>query len=123
MEDTLNIRQSNVIWFNFAEAGQRTSCSIKGQQQSLEDWRRFYVIQLHIYLSQKRSRRIGTNAEKDMVHDLLSLYWEEIVSSGVLDGLGLLEKIRFFSEIRIDFPLIDGLCERPATASFIPFKG
>gem|GEM_PF-5857949 len=89
------------------------------QQRYREDWRRFYVIQLHQYLSVKRSGRLGSQAEGDMIRDLLAVYWEEILASGVLAGMGLFEKIRMFHDIQIDFPFI----EVPAPEGFIPFRG
>lgn len=93
--------------------------SAERQENYREDWRRFYVIQLHIYLSGKRSGRIGTDAEGDMIRDLLSVYWEEIISSGYLDEMDVMEKIRFFSQVEVDFPFIDV----PTPEGFIAFDG
>jgi hypothetical protein len=89
------------------------------QQAHREDWRRFYVIQLHLYLSSKRSGRIGTDAEGDMIRDLLSVYWEEIIASGILHNMSLLEKVSLFRSIQVDFPFVDP----PTPEGFISFDG
>jgi hypothetical protein len=108
-----------IIHVQFGSSGEGDGCRPDLQQCHREDWRRFYVIQLHIYLSGKRSGRIGTDAEGDMIRDLLSIYWEEIIASGILNNMNLLEKVSLFRSIQVDFPFIDA----PTPEGFIPFEG
>lgn len=67
----------------------------------------FYLIQLSAYLARKKSGEIDSEAEKDMIIDLILMYWEEIVDSGILKGQCQSEKILIFKDIVIDFPIID----------------
>lgn len=111
----------NIIYHNF-RADASSVCSgleASAQQESREDWRRFCVVQLDIYLSSKRSGRITSAAERDMIQDLLSVYWEEILASGILEGLTLVEKLRLFRGVCVDFPFL----EMTAPDGFIPLEG
>ncbi len=87
----------------------------------------FYLIQLSAYLSRKRSGKIDSEAEKDMIIDLISMYWEEIVDSGILKGQCQSEKILIFKDIVIDFPYVDINLDVPITdykntGQIIPFR-
>jgi hypothetical protein len=109
-----------IIYCNFTTGERRCPEEARRfQDSSREDWRRFLVIQLHAYLSSKKSGRLGNKAEEDMIRDLLSVYWEEIAASGVLDGMSVLEKVKLFSSINVDFPVL----EVPAPEGFFTCEG
>lgn len=78
----------------------------------------FYLIQLSAYLGRKNSGELDSEAEMDMIIDLISMYWEEIIDSGILQGQCQSEKILIFKDIQIDFPVSDSnnLCQ------IIPFR-
>ncbi len=87
----------------------------------------FYLIQLSAYLARKKSVEIDSEAEKDMIIDLISMYWEEIVDSGILKGQCQSEKILIFKDIVIDFPYIEANLDFPIidynnTSQIIPFR-
>ena len=87
----------------------------------------FYLIQLSIYLGRKESGKIDSEAEKDMIIDLISTYWEEIVNAGILKGQCQSEKILIFKDIEIDFPYMDVKFDFPLVDSsnsgqIIPFR-
>ena len=87
----------------------------------------FYLIQLSSYLSGKRSGKIDSEAEKDMIIDLISMYWEEIVVSGILQGQCQSEKILIFKDIEIDFPYTEvnfdfSVSDYNNTGHIIPFR-
>ncbi len=68
-----------------------------------EDRRLFFTIQLSVYLHYNK-RGIRSRAERDMLEDLISVYWEEIEKSGILDGKTADEKIFICKEFQIFFP-------------------
>ena len=87
----------------------------------------FYLIQFSAYLSRKKSGKIDSEAEKDMIIDLISMYWEEVVDSGILQGQCQSEKILIFKDIVINFPYVEVNTDFPFsdynnTGQIIPFK-
>lgn len=77
---------------------------IRQETPELDDWNAYYSIQLARYLSTKRSRRIGTEAEKDMIWELIREAWKELRDSVDLSLLDSREKLALFSGHRIVFP-------------------
>ncbi len=71
--------------------------------RSAEDKRLFFTVQFSLYVN-TCGRSIRSEAEKDMIEDLLSVYWEELDKSGILDGKTLEEKIMICRELTIYFP-------------------
>jgi hypothetical protein len=92
-----------------------------------EDKSNFYLIQLSTYLNGKKSGKIESEAEQDMIIDLIDIYWEQILDSGILYGHCQSEKMIIFNDIEIDFPYTDvkfdssGL-ENEDSGQIIPFK-
>ncbi len=76
----------------------------------------FFLIQLSTYLGQKNSGKIESDAEKDMILDLIKIYWEQVLDSGILYGQSKAEKMIIFKDIEIDFPYND------TSGHIIPFK-
>ncbi len=74
--------------------------------KSEEDRRLFFAVQFSLYLSSKKSG-ISSTAEKDMIEDLLSVYWEELDKSGILDGKSPGEKIMICREMTVYFPFTE----------------
>ncbi len=92
-----------------------------------DDKSNFYLIQLSTYLSGKKSGKIDSEAEKDMIIDLIAIYWEQIIDSGILYGQCQSEKMIIFRDIEIDFPYMgetsdfsDSIVDHPG--QIIPFK-
>ena len=54
----------------------------------------------------KHSRRFGTDAEQDMIHDLILDYWKALKKSGVKKGKDTAEKMALFQSIKIIFPFL-----------------
>ena len=62
-----------------------------------------------------------------MIIDLISMYWEEIVDSGILQGQCQSEKILIFKDIEIDFPYTEvsfdfSVSDYNNTSQIIPFR-
>jgi len=72
-----------------------------------DDKSNFYLIQLSTYLNGKKSGKIESEAEKDMIIDLIDIYWEQIIDSGILFGQCQSEKQIIFRDIEIDFPYMN----------------
>ena len=76
----------------------------KQNTEELDDWKAFYSVHLERYLLSKRSRRIGTDAERDMIRDLIADHWERLKESGTLTGKTCEEKMALFRREKIVFP-------------------
>ena len=90
-----------------------------------EDKRNFYLIQLTTYLNGKKSGKVDSEAEQDMIIDLIDIYWEQIIDSGVLYAQCQSEKIIIFRDIKIDFPYINfefAESDLDDTGQIIPFR-
>lgn len=72
----------------------------------LDDRMAFHSIHLLRYLKQKKSRRIDTEAEQDVITELIDEYWRAIVRVGALDGKSAAEKLTLFRTVPIVFPLL-----------------
>ena len=70
----------------------------------LDDWRAFYSLQVGRYLKSKRSRSIGTLAERDMIRDLIFDAWRELKSATSLDDKTPEQKLALFRGVSIVFP-------------------
>ena len=81
-------------------------CMAKQGFADLDDWRAFYAVQLNIYLKTKRSARLDSRAEADMIRDLIYDSWNTLKSSGYLEGMNCDEKMKIFRDIPIVFPLV-----------------
>jgi hypothetical protein len=71
-----------------------------------DDQQAFYGLQLARYIRSKRSHKLGTRAEIDMIAELIDEYWALVRETGALDGMGPDEKLRYFRETRIIFPYL-----------------
>jgi tetratricopeptide (TPR) repeat protein len=69
-----------------------------------DDWKAFLSIQFDRYLATKRSGRFSSQAERDMVRDLVFEYWRAIRASEVLAGRDPDERERLFRDVEIVFP-------------------
>lgn len=76
-----------------------------------EDKRNFYLMQLSTYIEGKKSGKIESEAERDMIIDLIDIYWDQIIDSGILFGQCQSEKMIIFRDIEIDFPYMDVVFE------------
>ncbi|MEW5817783.1 MAG: hypothetical protein AB1798_20605, partial [Spirochaetota bacterium] len=76
------------------------------ENEEQNDWAAFYSIQLAKYLRSKRTGKIGTIAEKDMIRDLIFDYWKDLKTGGSLDAKSSEEKIEIFQRFEIVFPFI-----------------
>ncbi len=77
---------------------------VRQDTPELDDWNAFYSVQLAKYLSMKRSKKLGTDAEKDMIWELISEGWSDLCASVDLDSMTGLEKLSLFRRHRIVFP-------------------
>ena len=97
------------------------------EERLSNDRSHFYLIQVSIYLGLKSSEQFDSDSEKDMIFDLISTYWDEIVDSGILKGKCQAEKILIFRDININFPYIDNKIEQSIlefdnTSKIVPFQ-
>jgi hypothetical protein len=72
--------------------------------EETDDWMAFYSIQAARYLETKKTGRFSSDAERDMIRDLLSDHWGRIKSS--LDGMSPQAKKHLFREVKIPFPFL-----------------
>ena len=67
----------------------------------------FYSIHLARYLTKKKSRRLETRAEADMIHELIDDSWRTLTQANDLTSLGVSEKLNLFRAAMIIFPYIE----------------
>ena len=77
----------------------------KQESEELDDWKAFYSVQLARYLSMKKSKRLGTDAEKDMIWELILDGWRELHNSMDLLSLDSEDKLKLFRAFKIVFPV------------------
>lgn len=77
---------------------------VKQGSCELDDWNAYYSVQLSRYLSTKRSKKLGTDAERDMIWDLIREGFRELCDSAGLEGMDSREKMTFFRKHRLVFP-------------------
>ncbi|HUZ17793.1 MAG TPA: SEC-C domain-containing protein, partial [Spirochaetia bacterium] len=77
----------------------------KQLSEEQDDWNAFFSIQLRRYLTSKRTQRILSPAERDMIHDLIAEHWRHLRVSGLLVGKRSCEKLDVFRKVHIVFPL------------------
>lgn len=71
-----------------------------------DDYLAFKSIQVARYLSKRASGRFGSNAERDVVYDIIKDAWKLLSESGILNAMGLSEKLGVFRQARLDFPYL-----------------
>jgi hypothetical protein len=71
----------------------------------LDDFYAFYSIHACAYLACKPGRRFGSNAEKDVVTQLIGDAWRDLSHSGKLSGLSSAGKLAVFKAWKIHYPL------------------
>jgi hypothetical protein len=69
-----------------------------------DDWQAFSSIQIARYLLGKNKRAFSTQAEHDMLLDLVRDSWGELRRSQDMAGLSGCEKLEAFRAVRIVFP-------------------
>ncbi|HET6452317.1 MAG TPA: hypothetical protein VFI08_13445 [Spirochaetia bacterium] len=83
-----------------------------------DDWQAFSSIQIAHYLLGKNKRAFSTEAEQDMILDLIKDSWMDLHASGDLRRLSSCEKLAAFQSARIVFPTVV-LSDRAADSSII----
>lgn len=78
----------------------------KEENNDLDDKKAFFSIQISRYLAKKQSKNFSTQAEVDMITDLLAEKWKNIVQSGILEQKSIEEKQKYFKEEKIVFPFM-----------------
>jgi hypothetical protein len=86
---------------------------VKQESKELDDWNAYYSIQLEKYLSSKRSKRLGTDAERDMIHELICEGWEEMKVTVDLTSMDSCEKLAAFFSHRLVFPTMSADSREP----------
>ncbi len=77
---------------------------VKQKKEDDDDRLAFFSIQLSKYLRSKKTKTMLTEAEQDMIHQLINDYWKSIKRSGVLIGKEAVEKLHIFKKVSIIFP-------------------
>ena len=71
-----------------------------------DDEQAFYGVQLSRYIRSKKSHKLGTRAEIDMIVELVEEYWNRISSSGILNGLDREQRLALFRDTVVAFPFL-----------------
>ena len=95
---------------------------IKQESQELDDWNAYHSIQLTKYLALKKSKKIGTDAERDMIYELICEGWEEMKENVDLSSMDNCEKLAAFSNHRIVFPALTARKQESSTEIPVDFS-
>ncbi len=76
----------------------------KQESCEMDDRSAYYSIQLARYLSTKRSKKLGTDAERDMIWELIREGFRELTTLVDLDSMESQEKLAVFKKHQIVFP-------------------
>ena len=76
------------------------------ETEELDDRGAFHSIQLSRYLRSKRNGRFSSEAEQDMVTDLITEHWTRLIAEHCLDDKTPEEKKCIFQRVRIVFPFV-----------------
>lgn len=71
----------------------------------LDDWKAFLALQLSRYLRTKNRHAFCSEAEEDVVREIIADAWRSIRKTCVMAGKTAAEKYETFSNIRIVFPM------------------
>ncbi len=77
----------------------------KQKTSNLDDWKAFYSIQLAKYLKMKPGGKLSSNAEKDMISDLILDSWKELLKTRRFDTMSPEDKMSVFNCTNIIFPV------------------
>ncbi len=85
-----------------------TNCYGMERQTSsdADDWQAFSSIQIARYLFGKNKRAFSTEAEHDMILDLVRDSWRELRSAADMSGRSGCDKLEAFRAVRIVFPAV-----------------
>ena len=72
----------------------------------LDDRHAFYGVQLARYLRSKKSHRLGTRAEVDMVVELIDEHWRQICEHETIATMTFSERLSLFRSTTIVFPFL-----------------
>ncbi len=87
-----------------------------------DDWKAFYSVHICRYLETKKSRKLGSDAEKDMIWDLIYESWIQFKSQVNLKGKNPSEKLMLFKSMKIIFPFFmvpDDFYREPIAVDFV----
>jgi hypothetical protein len=76
--------------------------------EELDDWAAFASVHLSRYLAAKNRHGFATEAERDMVTDLIRDHWKSLGGSGVLQGRTCSQKLEEYRAVQIVFPSVLG---------------
>jgi hypothetical protein len=74
--------------------------------EELDDWAAFASVHLSRYLSSKNRHGFATEAERDMVTDLIRDHWQVLGGSGAMAGKDCTQKLELFRDMQIVFPTV-----------------
>jgi hypothetical protein len=75
--------------------------------RDLDDWQAFYCTHLRRYVASKKSRKLGTIAESDMIRELIHDHWVKVRDSQLAINLNADQKLLLYQKIVIVFPFFD----------------
>jgi len=90
-----------------AETTNRYGMYSSRQSEREEDRKAFLGVQLERYFQTKKVKRFCSEAEKDVIIDIILSYWSDMLQDGQFYQLTIDEKVRFFKEQRVVFPVAD----------------
>jgi hypothetical protein len=79
----------------------------KRHSDDADDWQAFYCIHLRRYVASKKSKKLGTLAESDMIRELILEHWQRVQDSQLTGALNSDQRLLLYEKIVIVFPFFD----------------
>jgi tetratricopeptide (TPR) repeat protein len=79
---------------------------VKQTNDDLDDRNAFYAIQIRRYLEKKHNRIFSTDAERDVIIELVSEYWRKLAIKVLIDKKTISQKRNIFLNVQIPFPYL-----------------
>ncbi len=120
-----HLKESRECWYSAAAVDPEGPASMmlrKRGSDKEQSWHTFKAIQLARYFSAKNSASFFSNEERNQVLEIISLFWEELLNSGILDAIDPSERDCLFREVTIDYGTLKVLPKRSGACTILDFE-
>jgi tetratricopeptide (TPR) repeat protein len=119
------LENARECWYSAAvvkPGGTATQMVRRSGNSKEEEWYKFKSIQLARYFSARNARGFFSDEERNRVLEVISVFWEELLKSGILEITDRKERECLFKEVHIDYGTLTVLPERPGACRILKFE-
>lgn len=118
------LEDSRECWYSAAAVkpgGTASQMVRRSGNDAEENWHTFKSIQLARYFSAKNAPGFYSDEERVRVLEVISVFWEELLKSGILDITDRNERECLFREVTIDYGTFTVLPEKSGACTILSF--